>query len=126
MSAGLDASTLTPGMTAPVPSFTTPAIATCAWAGLGNNNAAPHKITADSTTRRMNPLLRLRLTDRSVDRRRQYQLAGLVTNENTTGWRDRKGWNGRKGGTIQNLEGRSQKSAPLRTSDFVLLTCQAP
>src|SRR5262245_31041150 len=53
MSAGLDASTLTPGITAPEPSFTTPAMATCACAGAGSKKAAPHTITAQSTTRRM-------------------------------------------------------------------------
>src|SRR5580765_7968023 len=37
MSAGLDASTVTPGITAPVLSFTTPAMALCAQAPDGSN-----------------------------------------------------------------------------------------
>src|SRR5262249_9090721 len=67
ISAGLDASTVTPGSTAPVPSFTTPAIATCARAVAGSRNAAPHTTAAQNTTRRMDVLLKA-MTDWSVSR----------------------------------------------------------
>src|SRR6266540_1280716 len=51
INAGLDASTVTPGSTAPLPSFTTPAIATCALLVFGIRNTA--QITArHNTTRR--------------------------------------------------------------------------
>src|SRR6185295_7921 len=53
ISAGLDASTVTPGMTAPVVSLTTPAIATCAWLVRGSRNTAAHKRAVQSTTRRI-------------------------------------------------------------------------
>src|SRR5215470_15423139 len=53
ISAGLEASIVTPGRTAPVPSFTTPAIATCAWLVAGSNTTAAHNRAVQSTTRRM-------------------------------------------------------------------------
>src|SRR5258705_8576264 len=53
ISTGLDASTVTPGRTAPVPSFTTPAIATCALAMAGTKQAAAQSSAVHRTTRRM-------------------------------------------------------------------------
>src|SRR5262245_36053349 len=41
MSAGLDASTVTPGSTAPDASFTAPVMTACASAAAGTNNANP-------------------------------------------------------------------------------------
>jgi hypothetical protein len=51
MSAGLAASTVTPGSTAPVASFTTPANALCARAALGNKSTAA--ITSAARTIRL-------------------------------------------------------------------------
>src|SRR5260370_17767269 len=50
---GLDASTVTPGRTAPVPSFTTPAIATCALAMAGTRHTAAPSSAVHKPTRRM-------------------------------------------------------------------------
>src|SRR5215471_435112 len=51
MSAGLDASTVTPGMTAPVVSLTDPAMATWARPLLANSKTAAHDNDAHSTIR---------------------------------------------------------------------------
>jgi hypothetical protein len=51
MSAGLAASTVTPGSTAPDGSFTTPAIDACANSDAGNNSSEARTIAARNTTR---------------------------------------------------------------------------
>ena len=53
MSAGLDASTVTPGSAAPVPSFTTPAIAACACASRGRTRIAANPTTRLNRRRRI-------------------------------------------------------------------------
>ena len=57
ISAGLEASTLTPGKTAPEPSLTAPVIEACALASREVINIATKTIAADNVTRRMVRLL---------------------------------------------------------------------
>src|SRR6266508_720266 len=66
INAGLDASTVTPGSTAPLPSFTTPAIATCALLVLGMRNT-PAQITARHNTTRRSISSPLSAISRPVD-----------------------------------------------------------
>src|SRR5688572_16995584 len=77
ISAGLDASTVTPGSTAPDPSLTTPAIDPCA------KTAAGRKQTATTTTKRK----QVRITRSPVVRGHGVRHFGTRTKISQTGWR---------------------------------------